>query len=34
MPFERNCQVVQHKGGRLRFIADKGNGVTADLRIR
>jgi hypothetical protein len=32
--FERNCQVVQQNGTRLRFIADKGAGDTADLRIR
>jgi hypothetical protein len=32
--FERNCQVVQQNGNRLRFIADKGAGDTADLRIR
>ncbi len=32
--FARNCQVVQQKGDRLRFIADKGTGDTADLRIR
>jgi hypothetical protein len=32
--FARNCQVVQQKPGRVRFIADKGAGDTADLRIR
>ena len=32
--FARNCQVVQNTGDRLRFIADKGQGVTADLRLR
>jgi hypothetical protein len=32
--FARNCQVVQKKGNRLRFIADQGSGATADLRIR
>jgi hypothetical protein len=32
--FARNCQVVQKKGNRLRFIADQGSGDTADLRIR
>jgi hypothetical protein len=32
--FARNCQVVQKNGNRLRFIADKGSGDTADLRIR
>jgi hypothetical protein len=32
--FARNCQVVQQNGTRLRFIADKGAGDTADLRIR
>jgi hypothetical protein len=32
--FARNCQVVQQKSGRIRFIADKGTGDTADLRIR
>jgi hypothetical protein len=32
--FARNCQVVQQKAGRVRFIADKGAGDTADLRIR
>jgi hypothetical protein len=32
--FARNCQVVQLKGNRLRFIADQGSGATADLRIR
>jgi hypothetical protein len=32
--FARNCQLVQRQGNRLRFIADKGTGATADLRIR
>lgn len=32
--FALNCQVVQQKDGRLRFIANKGTGATADLRIR
>ena len=32
--FARNCQLVQQNGNRLRFIADKGTGATADLRIR
>ncbi len=32
--FARNCQLVQQNGNRLRFIADKGAGDTADLRIR
>ena len=32
--FPRNCQLVQQNGNRLRFIADKGAGATADLRIR
>lgn len=32
--FARNCQLVQQKPGRVRFIADKGTGDTADLRIR
>ncbi len=32
--FARNCQLVQQKSGRIRFIADKGTGATADLRIR
>jgi hypothetical protein len=32
--FARNCQVVQQQGDRLRFIADRGQGDTADLRIR
>ncbi len=29
-----NCQVVQHKDGVLRFIADEGVGDYADLRLR
>ncbi len=32
--FARNCQVVQKNGIRIRFIADKGAGETANLRIR
>jgi hypothetical protein len=32
--FARNCQVVQQNGDRIRFIADKGAGETANLRIR
>jgi hypothetical protein len=32
--FPRNCQLVQRKANRVRFIADKGAGDTADLRIR
>lgn len=32
--FARNCQLVQQKGDRVRFIADKGTGAIADLRIR
>jgi hypothetical protein len=32
--FARNCQVVQQRGNRLRFIADRGQGDTADLAIR
>ena len=32
--FARNCQVVQRQGDRLRFIADRGAGDVADLRIR
>jgi hypothetical protein len=32
--FARNCQVVQQSGDRIRFIADKGTGETANLRIR
>jgi hypothetical protein len=32
--FARNCQLVLQKAGRVRFIADKGAGDTADLRIR
>jgi hypothetical protein len=32
--FARNCQLVQQKGDRVRFIADKGTGDTADLRVR
>jgi hypothetical protein len=31
--FARNCQVVQQNGDRIRFIADKGAGETANLRI-
>jgi hypothetical protein len=32
--FALNCQVVQQNGNRIRFIADKGTGETANLRIR
>jgi hypothetical protein len=32
--FARNCQLVQRQGNSIRFIADKGAGDTADLRIR
>jgi hypothetical protein len=32
--FARNCQLVQQKQGRIRFIADQGAGDTADLRIK
>ena len=32
--FARNRQVVERQGDRVRFIADKGQGETADLRIR
>lgn len=32
--FARNCQVVQRQGDRVRFIADRGAGDVADLRIR
>ena len=32
--FARNCQLVQLQGDRLRFIADKGTGAVANLRIR
>jgi hypothetical protein len=32
--FARNCQLVQQNGNRVRFIADKGAGDTADLRLR
>ena len=32
--FARDCQVVQHEGDRVRFIADRGAGTTADLRLR
>jgi hypothetical protein len=32
--FARNCQLVQQNGDRIRFIADKGAGETANLRIR
>jgi len=32
--FARNCQLVERQGDRLRFIADRGKGDTADLRIR
>jgi hypothetical protein len=29
-----NCQVVERRGGRLRFIADRGAGQHADFRLR
>jgi hypothetical protein len=29
-----NCQVVERRGGNLRFIADQGQGMHADLRLR
>jgi hypothetical protein len=32
--FALNCQLVQTKPGRIRFVADRGKGDTADLRIR
>ncbi len=32
--FARNCQLVQQYGDRIHFIADKGTGATANLRIR
>jgi hypothetical protein len=32
--FPLNCQLVQTKAGRIRFVADKGKGDTADLKIR
>jgi hypothetical protein len=32
--FARNCQLVQQNGNRISFIADKGAGETANLRIR
>jgi hypothetical protein len=32
--FALNCQLVQTKAGRIRFVADRGKGDTADLRIR
>lgn len=32
--FPRNCQLVQQNSDRIRFTADKGNGETANLRIR
>jgi hypothetical protein len=31
--FARNCQVVERVGDRIRFIADRGAGETADLRL-
>jgi hypothetical protein len=30
----QNCQVVQHRGGTLRFISDAGHGNYADLRLK
>jgi hypothetical protein len=32
--FSLNCQLVQTKAGRIRFVADRGKGDTADLKIR
>ena len=32
--FARNCQLVQRRGDVIRFVADKGYGDTADLRLR
>lgn len=32
--FALNCQLVERQGDRLRFIADRGKGDTANLRIR
>ncbi len=29
-----NCQVVEQRGARLRFIADRGEGQYADFRLR
>jgi hypothetical protein len=29
-----NCQVVERRGERLRFIADQGGGPYADFRLR
>jgi hypothetical protein len=29
-----NCQVVEARGGNVRFIADQGTGAHADLRVR
>ncbi len=33
-PLEPNCQVVERRGETLRFIADRGAGDHADLRLR
>lgn len=33
-PLEPNCQVVERRGETLRFIADRGAGEHADLRLR
>jgi hypothetical protein len=33
-PLGPNCQVVEKRGDALRFIADKGEGDYADLRLR
>lgn len=32
--FPRNCQTVARDGDVIRFVADRGTGDTADLRIR
>jgi hypothetical protein len=32
--FALNCQLVQTKAGRIRFVADRGKGDTADLKIK
>ena len=33
-PVEADCQVVEHDGDALRFIADRGTGKQANLRLR
>ncbi len=33
-PLEPNCQLVKVRGDTLRFIADRGAGMSADLRLR